>query len=89
MHRSHRESEITTSINNLLYQYDSGQQKYINEFMKMYKSAADLLVLGIYPNGKEITESFGAFNAIRSKLKHDLSDPNHTVVCIADEIVFQ
>lgn len=38
--------------------------RYINEFFGM-RAAADLLLLDVFPNAKEVTESFGAFMATR------------------------
>jgi len=42
-------------------------QRYINEFLRC-KCAPDLLALGLFPNGKEITESFALYNAVRQHL---------------------
>lgn len=43
--------------------------RYINEFMRTH-CAPDLLAWGLFPNAKEITESFGAYNAVRKWLVH-------------------
>jgi len=41
--------------------------RYLNEFSQT-KCAADLLALKLFPNVKEISESFGAYNAVRRHL---------------------
>ncbi|MDD4352708.1 MAG: hypothetical protein PHU71_07090 [Candidatus Gracilibacteria bacterium] len=73
---SNRESDMSEALSNVLNGYNTGQHRYMDEFIKNWKSASDLLILGIYPNAKEITESYAAFNCVRNKLKYDLSDPN-------------
>ena len=75
---------LTEALSNTLWAYNQGSHKYLNEFIRQWKSASDMLILGIYPNAKEITESYGAFNAVRNKLKYDLSDPNVTLVSVGD-----
>jgi len=39
-------------------------RKYINEFFRL-KCAPDLMLLKVFPNAKEITESLAAFNAVQ------------------------
>ena len=46
---------LSEAINNTLFAYNSGQQRYLNEFIKLDKSAADMLHFGLFPNAKEIT----------------------------------
>ena len=80
-----KSTPLSEAINNTLFAYNSGQQRYLNEFIKLNKSAADMLHLGLFPNAKEITESYAAFNAVRTKFKqYELSDPNVTVVSVGD-----
>jgi len=81
-----KEDAITSAMSNLLWAYDHGRFKYMDEFIQQYKSAADMLILGIYPDAKEITESFGAFNAVRTKLKklYDLNDPHVNLISVGD-----
>ena len=55
--------------------------RYINRFMGM-KAAPDMLCRGLFPNAKEITESFGAFEAIKH-LPVDFKD-DVAVVCVGD-----
>lgn len=55
--------------------------RYINRFMGM-KAAPDMLIRGLFPNAKEITESFGALYAI-SNLPVDYKD-DMAVVCVGD-----
>lgn len=55
--------------------------RYINRFMGM-KAASDLLIRGLFPNAKEITESFAAVEACRHlpvEWNEDI-----TVVCVGD-----
>jgi hypothetical protein len=76
---------ITEAMQKLLWAYNRGTFRYMDEFIKQYKSAADLLLLGIYPNAKEITESYGALNAVRTRLKqYDLADQNVTLISVGD-----
>lgn len=51
---------------------------YLNRFMSM-KCAPDLLLLGMFPNAKEITESFAAFEAM-THLPYDFKDDIQIVV---------
>jgi hypothetical protein len=75
------EDQISATI----HAYTSGQRRYIDEFIQQYKIAADLLQLGIYPDAKEITESYGAYNAVRKYLKqYDPQDPEVTLVSVGD-----
>ena len=65
-------------ILNVLVKYPS--LRYINEFIKL-KCAADLLELGIFPNAKEITESFAAWNAVRRHLWKRGFSPDKNLNC--------
>lgn len=67
-----------------MYSYGTGQYRYLNEFVKLNLSGSDLLRLGIYPDAKEITEAYGVFNAIRTKLKVDLNDKKIVFVSVGD-----
>ena len=55
--------------------------KYVDEFLNL--TCAPLL-LPLFPNAKEVTESFGAFNAVRGHLPHNFQDDNITVFCVGD-----
>ncbi len=80
-----RHDTLTNTINNVLWLYNQGQYRYLNEFIKLNKSASDMLALGLFPNGKEISESYSAFNAVRTKLKqYDTNDPTITLVSVGD-----
>lgn len=58
--------------------------KYINHFLQS-KCAIDMLSLGLFPNAKEITESWGAYAALsRLTQKLDFNDPDINVVCVGD-----
>jgi len=57
--------------------------RYLNEFTKL-KCAPDLLAWGLFPNAKEITESLGAYNAIRKHIRWDLGDPTNNCVVVGD-----
>ncbi|GAB5367160.1 hypothetical protein AAMO2058_001205700 [Amorphochlora amoebiformis] len=54
---------------------------YIDEFL-MTRCAGDLLDLKLYPNAKEVTESFSMFSAIRKHLKEDFDPKDPSIVCI-------
>ncbi len=43
-----------------------------------------MLALKLFPNAKEITESFGAYAAVRRHLHLDFSDPSISVLCVGD-----
>lgn len=58
--------------------------RYISELLQL-RCGPDLLALDVFPNAKEITESFGAFNAVRNHLKDwDLADPGIACLAVAD-----
>jgi hypothetical protein len=57
---------------------------YGNRFIGM-KCAPDMLKVGLYPNLKEITESFAAFEATLH-LEYEYNDPNVNVVCVGDGV---
>jgi len=58
--------------------------RYMDEFVKL-TCAPDMILANIFPNAKEITESFALFSAIR-KLKKvlDLKDPEIRCLVIGD-----
>ena len=59
---------------------DDDEQKhlfrYIDEFLSL-KCAEDLIAHKIYPNAKEITESFSVLHALRTYLNSSSKDPSH------------
>ena len=61
--------------------------KHIEEFFKL-KCAGDMLNLGLFPNAKEVTESMGAYHAVRwllaPKLGLRFDDPAIAMVCVGD-----
>lgn len=57
--------------------------RYIDFFLKL-KSAAKLISTGFYPNAKEISETQGAFEAVRHKLKLDYTDESVAIVIVGD-----
>lgn len=57
--------------------------RYLNELVEL-RCAPDLLALGLFPNAKEVTESFACFRAARSVLGLDPKDPSWTVIVIGD-----
>mmetsp|Transcript_5141 Transcript_5141/g.9466 ORF Transcript_5141/g.9466 Transcript_5141/m.9466 type:complete len:430 (+) Transcript_5141:107-1396(+) len=63
----------------------AGKLGYLDELL-MCRCAPDLLNLGLYPNAKEVTESFSLFNATRRHMqKHfDPKDPNVVCVVVGD-----
>lgn len=78
-------SELSEAINKTIWAFNHGQYRYMNEFIKMNKSGSDMLHLGLFPDAKEITESYGALNAVRTKLKqYDFDDPSVTLVSVGD-----
>lgn len=74
---------MTTLQNkNCKRQSKSYKSYYINRFIGM-KMASDMLQMGLYPNAKEITESFACFEAALNYLPYDSTD-NITAICIGD-----
>jgi len=59
-------------------------KRYLNEFVRC-ECAPDLLAHKLFPNAKEITETFAAYNAVRTHLKeYALDDPTITVYVVGD-----
>lgn len=59
------EAKETASQVNMIFKKPS--LRYLDELVGL-KCGSDLLALGLFPNAKEITESFSAFNAVRRNL---------------------
>lgn len=61
--------------------------RYLDEFIGI-NCAPDLVALKVFPNSKEVTESFAAFRAVAKGLCYDhtveLSDPETLVICVGD-----
>lgn len=58
---------------------------YFDEFLSCPR-AADMLALGLFPNAKEVTESFGAYSAARLYLRgaFALNDPAVVLIAVGD-----
>lgn len=59
--------------------------RYLDEFVRFSRSP-ELLALKLFPNAKEISESFGAYNAVRN-LRLDFGDPSICVLAVGDGCV--
>jgi hypothetical protein len=61
------------------------EHQYLNEFMEC-KCAPDMLEMRLFPNCKEITESFAAYDAVRSKLlrHYQFGDPKVIMISVGD-----
>lgn len=58
--------------------------RYLGEFITL-KCAPDMLAMKLFPNAKEISESFAAFEAVRRHLQElHLGDPTITLVAVGD-----
>lgn len=58
--------------------------RYLTEFVRCARGA-DMLRRKLFPNAKEITESFGAYNAVRAHLPgFVLGDPSVTMIAVGD-----
>lgn len=58
--------------------------RYLDELLSL-KAAPDIIRERVFPNSKEITESFAAFNAVKNHLKFfDIHDPDITALFIGD-----
>lgn len=71
----------TAIIGSLLERRSTGRS-YIDELFRL-KCAPDLMATGAFPNGKELTESFGAYHAMWKYLRI-LGEPDWTVVVVGD-----
>ena len=61
-------------------------KRYINEFFKL-KCAPDLLTYKLFPNAKEITESFAAFRGVATLImpgRFDFNSENVKIICVGD-----
>jgi len=59
---------------------------YIDEFVRL-KCAPDLLAMGLFPNGKEITESMGCYRGVVNNLQDvylNINNPDINVVVVGD-----
>lgn len=75
---------VEKGLNNYVHHAFTGKRKYIDYLFKL-KCAGDLISTGVFPNAKEITESFAAFIAIKKYFRHlNLEDPNVVVHVVAD-----
>lgn len=58
--------------------------RYLDEFLRL-KCARDMIGFKLFPNIKEITESFGIYNAVRTHLRElKLNDPNINLISVGD-----
>jgi len=65
-------------------------KRYIDEFIHHWKCASDLLVMGLFPDGKEITESMSVYRAVKDYVLndvHELGDPEIVLVSVGDGCV--
>jgi hypothetical protein len=60
--------------------------RYLDEFVRFSRSP-ELLSLRLFPNAKEVTESFGAYAAVREHLQLDFGDPSIRVLAVGDGFV--
>lgn len=56
---------------------------YVERFIGM-KCAVDLLSLRMFPNAKEVTESFGCFEGVVNNIEDDLKNEEINIVCVGD-----
>ena len=62
-----------------------GGRRYLDELCRL-SCAGDMMALDLFPNAKEISESFAAHNAVRKHLRgsHSFTDPALCVVAVGD-----
>lgn len=64
-------------------------KQHIQSFVK-WKCASDILALKIFPNAKEVTESIGAYSAVKNHMLHKIGaefiSPKIAVVCVGDGV---
>lgn len=70
--------QIRNGVDSIIAGVHRTAGRHLNEFLAS-KCAPDMLTLKLFPNTKEITESMGAYNAVRRVLRWDLSD--RTISC--------
>ena len=75
----------SNAVRTMPYEIKTASSKYAEEYLKL-DCTIDMRALKLFPNFKEITESFGAFNAVRTKLKRivNLQDPTITLFSVGD-----
>lgn len=56
---------------------------YLDEFMRLHKICHDLVDNQLFPNAKEVSESFGCYNAARKYLKRNFAPDDPSVVLVA------
>lgn len=82
-----RQMRDATRLVNSVQTYDNkagNMVRYLGEFITL-KCAPDMLAMKLFPNAKEISESFAAFEAIRRHLQElSLGDPNVTLIAVGD-----
>lgn len=67
------------------YKPATPQTRYIERFVRFGKRGADMLLMGLFPNAKEITESMGAFRALITHVPSaHRSRKDYTVVVVGD-----
>ena len=85
LNESDHNAALSDAISRTLHAYTSGHNRYMNDFVRQWKSASDLLHLKIYPDAKEITESYGALNAVFTRLKqYNRKDEDITLISVGD-----
>jgi hypothetical protein len=62
---------------------DQGTLRYLNEMVRM-RCTVDMLELRLFPDMKEVTESYAAYAAVRDHCGLALSDPSVTVLAVGD-----
>lgn len=82
--KQNNNTELMNAMQTLIQKYKKGSYRYIEEFFRLDKSASDMLLLGIFPNAKEVTESYAAFNAVRKNIELDTKDTNVVVISVWD-----
>lgn len=59
------------------------EYRYINSFLGL-KCAVDLLTWNVFPDAKEITETYSAWHAVFNKLKLDPKDTSYKLIAVGD-----
>lgn len=80
---SHAERAIGTAVTSLVAFAHKSQRRYLDEFLSIH-CGSDLMTRKLFPNSKEITESFGAFNAVRKFLHSYSLDEGVTLLAVGD-----
>ena len=80
-----RETKYSESDTSVSFTIPRPSRKYFDDFLRL-QCATDMIEDDLFPNAKEITESFAAYHAVKNLLNDtsELGNPNINVICVGD-----